>query len=82
MALSPEPAPYRHFVSLGRELPDFSGRQEVHHRLVALFYGKQLRDLRIALGSMLTVPSPYLIPNAILNATLGFQAPKLPTKAL
>jgi hypothetical protein len=24
------------------ELPDFRGRQEVYHRLIILFYGKQL----------------------------------------
>jgi len=30
----------------GRELPDLSGRQEVHHRLVALFYGKKLSGAR------------------------------------
>jgi hypothetical protein len=35
-------------TSLGRNLPDFSGRQEVHHRLVALFYGKQLRYLHMS----------------------------------
>jgi hypothetical protein len=40
------PAPYRH--SFGRELPDFSSRQEVHHRLIALFHGKQLRDLHVS----------------------------------
>jgi hypothetical protein len=34
--------------SSGWELPDFSSRQEVHHRLVALFHGKQLRDLQVS----------------------------------
>ena len=34
--------------SSGWELPDFSSRQEVHHRLVALFHGKQLRDLHVS----------------------------------
>jgi len=43
-ALSPLPTA----TSLGRKLPDFSVRQEVHHRLVALFYGKQLRDLHMS----------------------------------
>jgi len=40
------PAPYRH--SFGRELPDFSSRQELHPRLVALFHRKQLRDLHVS----------------------------------
>jgi len=40
------PAPYLH--SFGRELPDFSRRQEVHHRLIAFFHGKQLRDLHVS----------------------------------
>ena len=40
------PPPYRR--SFGRELPDVSSRQEVHHRLVALFNGKQLRDLHVS----------------------------------
>jgi hypothetical protein len=34
--------------SSGRELPDFSNRPEVHHRLVPLFHGKQLRDLHVS----------------------------------
>jgi hypothetical protein len=34
--------------SLGRELPDFSSCQEVHHRLIALLHGKQLRDLHVS----------------------------------
>jgi hypothetical protein len=33
------PAPYRH--SFGRELPDFSSRQEVHHHLIAFFHGSR-----------------------------------------
>jgi len=37
-ALSPEPAPYRHFISFGRELPDFSGRQEIPSRLHAMVH--------------------------------------------
>jgi len=40
------PAPYR--ASSGRELPDFSSRQELNHHLVALFFGKQLRDLHMS----------------------------------
>ena len=34
--------------SLGRELPDGSSCQEVHHRLVAFLRGKQLRNLHVA----------------------------------
>jgi len=40
------PASYRH--SFGRELPDFSSHQEVHHRFIAQFHGKQLRDLHVS----------------------------------
>jgi len=39
-------APYRQ--SFRRELPDVSSRHEVHHRLVALFYGNQLRHLHVS----------------------------------
>ena len=46
---APEPwacsLPILHF---GQKLPNFSGRQEVHHRLVALFYEKQLSDLQMS----------------------------------
>jgi len=34
--------------SLGRELPDFSICQEVHHRFIALLHGKELRDLHVS----------------------------------
>jgi len=47
---APEPqalSPLHPATSTGRKLPDLSGRQEVHHRLVALFYGKELRDLHV-----------------------------------
>jgi hypothetical protein len=43
-ALSPHPTA----TSLGRKLPNISGRQEVHHHVVALFYGKLLRDLQMS----------------------------------
>jgi hypothetical protein len=33
---------------LGRELPDVSSCQEVHHRLVAFLHGKQLRNLHMS----------------------------------
>jgi hypothetical protein len=32
----------------GRELPDISGCQEVHHRFVALLHREQLRDLHVS----------------------------------
>jgi len=47
-ALSPLPTA----ASFGRKLPDLSGRQEVHHRLVALFYGKKLRDLHVSASAL------------------------------
>jgi len=34
-------------TSFGRTFPDVSGRQKVHHRLVALLYGEKLRDLHV-----------------------------------
>jgi len=34
--------------SLGWELSDISGRQEVHHRFIALLHGEQLRDLNLS----------------------------------
>jgi hypothetical protein len=40
-------SPLHPTTSIGWELPDLSGRQDVHHRLVALFYGKELRDLHV-----------------------------------
>jgi len=40
------PAPSLH--SFWRELPDFSSRQEVHHRLITLVSAKQLRDLQVS----------------------------------
>jgi len=47
---APEPqalSPLHPATSIGQELPDLSGHQEVHHRLVALFYEKELRDLHV-----------------------------------
>ena len=47
---APEPqalSPLHPATSIRRELPDLSGRQVVHHRLAALFYGKELRDLHV-----------------------------------
>jgi len=33
---------------LERKLSDLRGRQEVHHRLIAIFHGEQLRDLHVS----------------------------------
>jgi hypothetical protein len=47
---APEPqalSPRHTATSFGRKLPDLSGHQEVHHRLVALRYGKKLRHLHV-----------------------------------
>jgi len=33
--------------SFGQKFPDLSGRQKVHHHLVAHLYGKKLRDLHL-----------------------------------
>jgi hypothetical protein len=65
---APEPCarslPLLHF---GRELPNFSGRQEVHHRLVALFYGKQLRDLHVSGSSRFPARRlPHRLPQFFL----------------
>jgi len=52
---APEPqalSPLHTATSFGRKLPDLSGRQEVHHRLVALFYGKKLRDLHMPASAL------------------------------
>ena len=48
---APEPqalSPLNTATSFGWKLPNLSGRQEVHHRLVALFYGKKLRDMHVS----------------------------------
>jgi hypothetical protein len=34
--------------TFGRELPDISSYQEVHHRFIALLHGEQLRDLHVS----------------------------------
>jgi len=52
---------------LGWELPDISGRQEVHHRSIALFHGEQLRDLLVSASAR--SPSrcfPHLFPERSL----------------
>jgi hypothetical protein len=34
--------------TLGQELPDIGSHQEVHHRLIALRHGEQLRDFHVS----------------------------------
>jgi len=34
--------------TFGWELPDIGGYQEVHHRLIALLHGEQLRELHVS----------------------------------
>jgi len=58
------PPPY--YQSFGPELPEVSGRQEVYHRLVALFHGKQLRDLDVSASAR------------ILACRLSHHLPKCP----
>jgi len=51
----------------GRELPDISGCQEVHHRFIALLRGEQLRDLHVSASAR--SPSrcfPHLFPERLL----------------
>jgi hypothetical protein len=69
------PAPYRR--SPGRELPDFSSRQEIYHRLITLFHGEQLRDLHVsasacypALGLSHRFPERALLAGNIVKATV------------
>src|SRR5882757_5930394 len=50
-----------------RELPDISSYQEVHHRLIALLHGEQLRDLHVSASAR--SPSrcfPHLFPERFL----------------
>jgi hypothetical protein len=52
---------------LGRELPDISSRQKVHHRIIALFHREQLRDLHMSASAR--SPShyiPHLFPQCSL----------------
>ena len=56
--LRPLPAGSYSSVHFGRELPDISGRQEVHHRLVALLHGEQLRNLHVS-ASACSPPSRF-----------------------
>jgi len=59
------PAPYRH--SFGPELPDVSSHQEIHHRLIAHFHGKQLRDLHVSASARFPARHlPHLFPEYFL----------------
>jgi len=47
----------------GRELPDIRGRQEVHHRFIALLHGEKLRDLHVSTSARsLSRCFPHLCP--------------------
>jgi len=53
--------------TFGRELPDIGSYQEVHHRLITLLHGEQLRDLHMSASAH--SPSrcfPHLFPERIL----------------
>jgi hypothetical protein len=53
--------------TFGRELPDIGSSQEVHHRLIALLHGEQLRDLHVSASAR--SPSrcfPHLFPERLL----------------
>ena len=53
--------------TFGRELPDIGSYQEVHHRLIALLHGEQLRDLHVSASAR--SPSrcfPHLFPERFL----------------
>jgi len=53
--------------TFGRELPDIGSYQEVHHRLIALLHGEQLRDLHVSASAR--SPSrcfPHLFPECFL----------------
>jgi hypothetical protein len=68
--LRPLPAGSSSSVHFGWELPDISGRQEVHHRFIALLHGEQLRDLHVSASAR--SPSrcfPHLFPERFLLAS-------------
>jgi len=53
--------------TFGRELPDIGSYQEVHHRLIALLHGEQLRDLHVSASAR--SPSrcfPHFFPERLL----------------
>ena len=52
---------------LGRELPDISGRQEVHYRFIPLFLGEQLRDLHVSASAR---SPPRCFPHLCLERSL------------
>ena len=70
-ALTPPPVVRRLLLLLlrtfGRELPDIGRYQEVHHRLITLLHGEQLRDLHVSASAR--SPSrcfPHLFPEHFL----------------
>jgi hypothetical protein len=62
------PAPSLH--SFRRELPDFSSRHKVHHRLITLVYGKAQRSARVGICP-LSSPSPFPPPSIVFSAGLS-----------
>ena len=67
LLLRPLPAGFYSSVHFGRELPDISSRQEVHHRFVAFLHGEHLRDLHVSASAR--SPSrrfPHLFPERFL----------------
>jgi len=68
LLLTPPPVARRLLLHpVGWELPDVSGRQEVHHRLVAHLHGEHLRDLHVTASAR--SPSrclPHLFPERLL----------------
>jgi len=67
LLLRPLPGGSCSSARFGRELPDTSGRQEVHHHLVAFLYGEKLRDFHVSASAR--SPSsclPHLLPERSL----------------
>jgi hypothetical protein len=61
LLLPPLPAGSYSSTHFGWELPDIRSRQEVHHRLIALHHGEQLRDLHVSASARsLSSPFPHL----------------------
>jgi len=59
------PPPYH--CSLGREFPDVSSYQEVHHRLIALLHRKQLTDLHTSASARFPARGlPHRFPESFL----------------
>jgi len=64
---------------LGPELPDIGSYQDVHHRLIALLHGEQLRDLPVSVSAH--CPSrcfPHLVQGCyLLVSPLGVMAEEM-----